>query len=182
MIEGIYEFTYRPAANKRNAVTAFIILLAISLSAVAASAIAEKYKGIISLVAVAFICASIYMFVRYVAAEYAYVVAYDAEERPNLIVTKTIGKRVTALFNIPLYEIVGIKEETPKERGSHKTPFGVKKYNYAVTFIAGNTYRIYTKSRTAENEIVLEFTEEVAKRLLEYSAIAKAKENEEEEY
>ena len=178
MIDGIYEFTFRPVANKKNAITVFTVMMALALSAVAASAMAEKYKGLISLLAVGLICAAIYLFTRYVGAEYSYVVAHDSEENPNLIVTKTVGKRVTTLFNIPLYEIVDIRRESPKERAAHKTPFGVKKFNYAVTLMAGDTYRLITKSRTAENEIILEITREVADRLLEYSKLARAKENE----
>ena len=174
MIDGIYEFTYRPVAEKRPAAVVFGIIMAMSLVIVIASESAEKYKGVISLAAVILICAAIYIFVRFLASDYAYILIFDNNGLPNLIVTKTVGKSVTTLFTALITDIQDIKAESPEERKKHRTPSGTKKYNYTVSLIPGTVYRVYTSGKEGKSEILMEFNEAVRERLLEYSAIARA--------
>ncbi|MBO7303166.1 MAG: hypothetical protein J6U68_03160 [Clostridia bacterium] len=180
MINGIFEFTFRPVANKKPAVSVFIIIMAMSGALVIASAVAEKYKGVISLFAVILLCSAIYLLVRFIVCEYAYALVFDSEDIPNLIVTKTVGKRVTTLFSIPISRIIRIEAESAEQRRKHETPFGTKKYYYNVTMFPKETYRIYASGRGESCEIILEITPQVADKLMEYAALARTHENEEE--
>ena len=180
MIEGIYEFTFRPKANKKPALAVFSLLMAMGGVLVIASAIAEKYKGIISLFAVGFLCAAIYILTRFIIAEYAYALVLDSEDNPNLIVTKLIGKRVTTLFSMPISRITRIEAENAETRRKHKTPVGTKKYFYNVTMFPDSAYRVYAAGRGESSEILLEITSAVAEKLLEYADIAREYESQEE--
>ena len=181
MIDGILEFTFRPVADKRFSVGAFIISLALAAAAVVASVLAETKKGLISLAAVIVICYAIYLFTRYIIPEYAYAVVYDSEENPNFVVTKRIGKSVTTLFNMPLYEIYKIELETDLQRRKHTVPYGTQKFNFAPSLMAKSCYRIYAKNRSLTREFLIEGTSALAERLRSYSALALAQERREDE-
>lgn len=182
MADGILEFTFKPVPNKKPAITAFTVLLALGATAAFASILAQSFKGLISMVAVVFLCAAVYIFTRYIAAEYAYVVACRGQEGPMLIVTKRVGKSVTTLFNMPLYRIQKIEAETAKERRKRKIPAGTQHFNYTVTLFAPSGYRIYAKSRYASSEILIEGTKQLADRLMEYAEIAASLEAAEGDY
>lgn len=173
MIDGIYEFTFRPIANKKPAIVLFGLLMAMGAVLVIASAVAEKYKGVISLFAVILFCAAIYILTRFIIAEYAYALVFDSENVPNLIVTKLIGKRVTTLFSIPVSRIISIEAESADARRLHRTPCGTKKYSYNVTMFADSTYRVYAQGNGESAEILLEITSAVAEKLLEYATLAR---------
>ena len=181
MIDGIYEFTFRPIAKKGKASVVFFGALAIAAVLVIASVISPLYKGLISLAAVALMCSSLYIFQRYLSGEYAYVVAYGSEEEPIFIVTKTVGKRVSTLGNFYLADIISVDKEGKGERGAHKTAAGVIKYNYNPSLMPDTTYRLTLKSRWISAEIVLEGSDEFASRLREYASIARAHISNEEE-
>ncbi len=181
MIDGILEFTFRPVANKKPAITTFIILLAIGAAAATASVISPIYKGLISMAAVIALCSAVYIFVRYISSDYAYVVAY-AGDIPMFLVTKTVGKRVTTLFNMPIYQVLKIESESAKERKERKTPAGTQRFNYNVTLLSWDGYRIYAKSRYGSKEILIEGTAELSERLMQYAALAREVELAEDDY
>lgn len=174
MIDGIFEFTFRPIPKKGKAITVFFGALIIAAALVIASVISLKYKGLISLAAVAFMCAALYVYSRYLGGEYAYVVAYGGEDEPLLLVTKRIGKRVTTLANFYVADIVSVKKEGGGERAEHKSEAGVIKYNYNPSLMPDTTYRISLKSRWVSAEVVLEGTDEFAEKIREYANIARA--------
>ena len=179
MIDGIFEFTFRPKPDKKPAAIVFGILMAMGAAIVIASAVAEKYKGVISLGAVIVLCAAIYIFVRYLVSDYAYALVFDNNGLPNLIVTRKIGKSVTTLFAIPVSRIQAARGESAEDRKRHEAPFGTKKYNYCASLNPDKTYRLSAAGREGRAEIVLECTPAVADRLVEYAAIARAYEEEE---
>ena len=181
MIEGIIEFTYRPVLNKKPAVTMLFGFLAVSALLVVASVISPYYKGVISLFAVFGLCASVLVYTKYIVCEYAYVVAYDNGDNPVFIITRRTGKSVTTLCHILLSEITDIEKETREQRRKHVTPNGMKKYNFAPNLFPADTYRIKAKSRYNSAEFVIEGNDEMAARLLEYSALARQHEDEIEE-
>ena len=126
MTEKISEFTYRPKANKKPAVALFGTLLAICAFFVIYSMLTLRYRGVIGLVAVVFLCWALYVYARYIGAEYAYAVVIDSEDTAQLIITKIIGKRVTTLASFPLYSIVCICTKTDVPTSDKET---VHKYN-----------------------------------------------------
>ena len=98
------------------------------------------------------------------------------------MVTKRIGKSVTTLFNIPLYEIYKIELEGAAERRKHTVPYGMQKFNFAPSLMAKSCYRIYAKNRQLSREILIEGTPALAARISEYSVLSAKEERREDDY
>ena len=169
------DFTYRPKSDKKGAVTVMIALLALAFGIVAASAASPSYKGIISLAAVIVLIIGVYVFVRYVAAEYAYAVIYTDTEAPLLLVTRTVGKRTSTLSSITLSSILSLEEKINEPKRDRYE----RKYNFCQSFSPKLSYVLRVKTRYESFTAHLEITREVAERLLDYIQIAKTKEAEE---
>ena len=137
----------------------------------------------VGLGAIIFLTAGIMIYTRYIAVRYYYDITFDSESQAVLSVRQITGKRQTTLCCIYLTSISSIIRETKEERRAHKTPFGMRKYNYTPTLIPSVTYRIDSKSRLESCEIRLEISDEIAAKLREYVEEAKelAKLNEESE-
>jgi hypothetical protein len=171
MIDGVFEFTYRPVPNKRIANTLFFGILLVSVIPVVFSIISLRYKGLISLGAVALFVAAVAVYARYIVAEYAYVVIYSGDT-PMIIVTKTIGKRVTTLMSLPLSCIFAVCEKGQYDAARVKEK-GIKKYNFAVSILPKSAYVLSAKTRYENMLVMLEGSAEFASRISEYSLLAK---------
>ena len=186
MNDRLIPFTYNLRSDKKRAFPLFFGVLALTLAVVILSVISPKYQGVISLVAVVGLTVSVLIYQRYVTADYGYVVTEGENSTSALLFTKRIGKRVTTMAYLPLYSVNSIQKFTKYEFKQHKTPKGVRKYNFAPTFYPDHVYIISSRTGEAEFEIVIECIPEVADRLLEYSAYAKEdyvlSRNEDEDY
>ena len=171
MIDGILEFTYHPVPKKAQGYGLFFASLLVAAAFVFHSVTALRFKGLISLVAVIFMCLGVYVFSRYIGCAYAYAVVYDSDGVPNIIVTKAIGKRLTTLANFPLHSVERIvREDEDKPLGGTKYPT----CNFAVSPFPKGCYSLYVSSGQTKARLLLECTEEVAHRLSEYASLAKA--------
>lgn len=173
MNEKIIPFTYNIKSDKKRAFPLFFAILGVSLAVVILSVISPKYQGVISLVAVVGLTASVLIYQRYVTADYGYVVTEGESGMAALLFTKRLGKRVTTMAYLPLYSILSIQRFTKTELKQHKTPKGARKYNFAPTLSPDFVYVISSRTGEAEFEIIIECIPEVADRILEYSAYAK---------
>ena len=173
MNDRIIPFTYNIKSDKKRAFPLFFAVLAVTLAVVVLSVISPKYQGVISLVAVVGLTASVLIYQRYVTADYGYVVTDGGNNTAALLFTKRVGKRVTTMAYLPLYSINSIQKFTKQELKLHKTPKSVRKYNFAPTLHPELVYVISSRTGEAEFEIVIECIPEVAARILEYSAYAK---------
>jgi hypothetical protein len=181
MIDGILEFTFRPVVNRKSSSLLFSVLMALSAVGVLASVISPKYKGVISLAAIVLICASLFVFVRYMSGIYSYVVMYGSGGEPMLVITKTTGKRVTTLGDFPLSSITHVTKCVGEQDQGIKAEKGIKKYNFCPNLRPAVTYRIAARGRDIAADIIIEGSDEFADRLREYAALARAYEKENED-
>lgn len=175
----IREFSAKAKPTNKKAHMYFAGLTSAAFALVLASMLIENYKGIISLVGMAFFACAITIYSRYVSPIYYYDITHDSEGTALFVVRQVIGKRETTLCRIALYEIVKIEEDA-KARGEHKTPYGFRKYSYLPTIDPQKSYRITSMSRYEKAEILIEASGEFINLLRAYSAEARENYIEEE--
>ena len=169
----IREHSVHVRSKNNNAKITFGVLLILAGALILTSMIVELYRGVISLAGIVFLTAAVLVHTKYIGAEYYYDVTFDSSGYPLLVVRQTVGKRHSTLCRIGLSEINSVDRETASERRAHKTPYGVRKYVYVPTMGTDVTYRLITKSRYEEAEIILEISDEFAELLSSYAKEAK---------
>ncbi len=173
----ILDFTYRPKTKVREARLVMFGALIIAALLVIASVISPKYKGVISLFAVVALIVVVFVFTRYLSAQYAYAVMTTAQGENMLIVTKTVGKNMTTLAMIRLYEIVSVESLVDQRQ---KTPErDERKFNFCPSMKPDEIFVMRTRGRYERRLILLEINEACAARLLNYAKIAKENEPDE---
>ena len=167
----LLDFTYRPRTRVREARLVMLGMLIISALLVIASVISPKYKGVISLFAVIALVGVVYVYTRYLAPQYAYAVITPAVGDALFVVTKNVGKSVSTLAMIRLYEITEI---TPVISDTDKAPGrDERKYNFTPSMKPEEIWAVRSADRYEKRLFLLEINEQVAKRLSEYSKLAK---------
>lgn len=181
MNDKIIEFTYRPVTQKKRAYPLFFTLLIISGALVVLSVQLSVAKGLVSLGAVIGLTAAMFVFIRYILVEYAYSVTRGADDEAVFVVTRTTGKRISTMCCVRMAELVSVEMLDKEKKKQHTPDPKALKYNFAPSMSPETVYLIKTASRTARCEIIIEGTNELAARLLEYSSYAKADDKENEE-
>ena len=184
MNENIIPFSYRRLADKRRAFPLFFALVAISAVLVVVSMITPKYPGVISLISICFMTATVMVYIRYITSDYTYSVREGEDKQAFLIFTKIVGKRQSMMGCVPLCAIKSIEKFTKNEFKTQKAEAGAHKYNFAPSFSPDVVYVIKAQARGAKYFVVIEGTDELRDRLLEYSRYAlldELKEDDEEE-
>ncbi len=169
----INESTVRPKPQNNNAKIAFLITMLIFLLCTAGYFFAEKYRGIIGLVAICFLTSAILFYTKYIAPVFYYDILIDNQGTPLFVVRQATGKREATLARFEIADIRDAKFESREERKKHKTEGGVLKYNYGPTLNPPTSCRIFLKSRYENAEILVEVSEEYKDMLLSYAKIAK---------
>ena len=169
----INEFSIHAVPTNDKAKKAFTVCFFASFAALFGSAAFSSYRWLPQLIGIVLLVASITLYTKYLSAKYFYEIVKDTEGTPLFVVNQLVGKRMTTLCRIAFYEIVKISAESAEEMKNHKTPKGVKQYNYSPTLLPDRVYRIYTSGRHERAEIVVEVSDEVAKMLLEYAREAR---------
>ena len=185
MNENIIPFNYRCLAQKRRAFPLLFTLIGISAVLVIASMITNKYSGVISLVSICTMTASVLVYVRYVVSDYSYSIREGENDRSYIIFTKIVGKRQSMMGCVPLYAIKSIEKFTNAELKQQKVDKGTHKYNFAPSFAPDTVYVIKAKTTTVSYFVIIEGTDELSARILEYSRYAlldEAAAKDEEEY
>ena len=136
--------------------------------------------SLIGLLGLAFLTASLTFYTKYMSSVYYYEIMIDAAGTPLFLVKQAVGKRVSTLCRIALYEIRKIECTTAQDRKTHKTPTSLRRYNYVPTFMPSVTGGLTTASRYEKAEIYIEISDEFAKTLEAYVAEAQALAGEEE--
>ena len=170
----INEFSARVKSSNNNARVAFITLLALCGATVVAYSAIPLYKGLVGLVAIAFLTAAILIYTRYMAPTYYYDVTHDYEGTPIFVVRQVVGRRETTLSRITLSDIIAIDVEDAAARRAHKTEYGYRKYVYTPTLSPEKTCRITVRNRYESAEIVIESGDDFANLLRSYVNEAKA--------
>ena len=170
MNEKIIPFSYRRLADKKRAFPIFFALIGISFALVFVSMLVAKYVGVIRLVAIGTLTAATMVYVRYIVSDYTYSVREGENERAFLIFTKIVGKRQSMMGYVPLYAIKSIEKFTKEEIKKQKTEPGTHKYNFAPSFSPDFVYLIKAETRTVKYNVIIEGTDELRERLMEYAA------------
>lgn len=163
----ILDFTYRPKADRKRGNAVFYTLVSISVILVMLSVMMARYKGIVSFVAVGFFTAALAVYSRYLIGEYAYVVANCGEGSVMLIVTKTTGKRVSTLCNLPLASVKEVRYSPSQTLKREKFSRGVKTYNFCPTMSPPYMILVIADTGREKMRIFLEGSEALARRLSE---------------
>ena len=182
MEDKIFEFTYRPKNDKSKVTPLFYGVLLMSLLIALISINLPRFSGVVSLVSLVGLCYSLYLYTRFIASNYAYTVSWDSSGDPIFIVTKLTGKKATTMFSIKLKQLKCIEKFTKVNKLSDILSKQSKKYNYTQSYKAKEIYLLKSGEGRDECEVILECTDEVAKRLYEYSLIAKRTSLDEERY
>ena len=172
MNENIIPFSYRRLADKRRAFPIFFLLIGISVILVFASMITPKYSGLVSLTAIGTLTASVMIYVRYIVSDFTYSVCEGEDKQAYLIFTKIVGKRQSMMGCIPLYAIKSIEKYNKEEYKKQKAEVGEHNYNFVPTIFPDVVYIIKAQTRTVKYHVVIEGTDELRNRLLEYSRYA----------
>ena len=172
MNDSIIPFSYRKLADKRRAMPAFFALVAVSAILVVVSMSIKRYAGLVSLLAVIGLTASMLFYVRYITSEYTYSVCEGRDGKPFLIFTRIIGKRQSVMGCIPLSSIKSIQRFTKNDFKEYKSEKGARKYNFAPSFSPDVIYLVLAKTKNETYEMVIEGSDELSARLLEYAAYA----------
>ena len=173
----LLDFTYRPKTRVREGRLVMLGLLIISALLVIASVISPKYKGVISLFAVFALVGVIFVYTRYLAPQYAYAVMTSGEGEALLVVTKNVGKSLSTLAMIRLYEITDV---TPVLSEGDKEPLrGERKYNFCPSMKPEQIWAVRSADRYEKRLFLLEVNEQVAKRISDYAKLAKETEPDE---
>lgn len=121
---------------------------------------AEKYRGILGILAIALITVAVFVYVKFLSSSYIYEVSADNPDDPLLVVTRRTGKRLTTLCRVAMADITDVRYEHRGEK--HKTPYGTKKYVYCPTLCPPARIRLSEKNKYETAEILIEGTEELA--------------------
>ena len=144
--------------------TSFFVIAAVS---VLISALIEKYRGLVGLVAILALTTAILVYTKYVSVKFVYDVLSDGYEEPLFAVRQIIGKREVTLCRIALADIVKIERESREERKNHKREAGTALYVYSPTISPDSSYRLTAAMPGERSEIILEGSDEFFGKLLE---------------
>ena len=169
----IKEFSIHAKPTNNSARNVFSICFFASFAVLAASTFLEHYRGVVGLVGLALLVAAITLYTKYMSSSYFYEIVFDSEGTPLFIVNQLVGKRMSTLCRIGLYEIVNIRCESAEEQKAHKTPAGVRKYSYVPTLFSDRVCRLYTVGKHERAEILIEVSDEIAAFLSDYAREAR---------
>ena len=161
----------KPTNNKARGI--FSVLFFASFAVLIVSTVIPLYRGVVGLLGMALLVGAITMYTKYLSSTYYYEIVFDTEGVPLFVVNQLTGKRMSTLCRVGLYEIVKLECEGAEEKKNHKTPAGVKKYNYVPTVSPDRVCRMYTSGRHERAEILIEVSDEIAKLLSDYAKEAR---------
>ena len=168
----INELSIRPKPKNKLADRIFYTLLLVAIAIITVSYLVERYRGLISLLAVAIIVAALSLYSRFMSGEYCYDIMYDSSNTPLFVVRKFTGKRATTLCNI---ELSAIRSLDILENGKDTEPraAGVKRYNYFPTLGKARRARLTVKTRYESSVILIEGSDEFFALLSSYAKEAR---------
>ena len=169
-------------ASNNKAKRLFYILLLLAAFLTVLYLLIDVYKGVVGLFAVGAIVSAVLIYTKYIGVEYFYDLTSDSEDAPVFVVRQTTGKRTSTLCRLDLWSIVNVERFTAKERSTHKTPPGMKKYFYLPTLSPESVLLLTAKSEYENAEIFIEASDEFAAMLKSRAAAARESRFDDEEY
>ena len=172
MNDKIVPFSYRRLPDKKKAFPLFFSLLFPSCILFIVSMNISKYAGVMSLLSVVGLTASMLVYIRYVTSDYSYSVGPGENSEAFLIFTKLVGKRRSMMGCVPLYAVKSIEKLAYSDLKNHKRLKNVRRYNFAPTFMPSEIYFLKAQFGTESYEVVLEASDDFSARILEYARYA----------
>ena len=166
----IKEMRYTARPRTKAAKSVFLGLLGTSLIFVIAANLSPAYSGIIWLVALGFITATIYVYNRYVGAEYCYEVS-DSGGRPSFIISMRIGKTVRTMARVDLYAITEVHKMTRAEYRAHKCDRDIARFSYFPTMFSDEVYLVRVRSHYEKADLFIEADDNFAALLMQDTQI-----------
>ena len=144
-------------AKSKNKASGYVLLGlgGTALLLVAAAMITPKYSGLVWLVAFIFIVASIYVYTRYVGAEYCYGIV-EGVEKPSFTVGMKVGNTARTMARLDLDAITEVKRLSGKEYRQYKFEKGVMKYPYFPTMFPYEVYLVSVRSEYENADVFIE--------------------------
>ena len=157
-------------AKSKNKVAkyVFIGLFGTALIVACAASLVQKYSGLVWTAAFAFAVSAIYVYNRYVGAEYVYSVTDDG--RPSFTVTQTVGKTSKTLARLDLYNITDVRMLSGVDLKKYKPEKGVIKYGYYPTMRPDSLLLISVRSSDENADVLIEADGEFASAISSYDS------------
>ena len=105
----INEFSIHAKPSNGKAKTVFAVCFFVSFAALFGSAAFDLYRWVPQLLGVGLLVAAVTVYTKYLSSKYFYEIVHDTEGTPLFVVNQIIGRRMTTLCRIALYEIVKIE-------------------------------------------------------------------------
>ena len=160
----INEMTYFAKAKTKTAKYVLFGLLGTAMLLIAATYLAKRYSGIIWVLALGFITATIYVYNKYVASEYRYEIV-NCDSKPAFTVSMRVGKTERTMVRLDLCDVTEIRKMSRDEYRSHTCEKGVLKYSYFPTMFAQEVYFVCVRSEYEKADLFIEIDEEFASKL-----------------
>ena len=187
----ISDIVVRPKAQNDLGRRVFILTMIAAALSFAVSLWISHYSGIVQLVALIFLCASLYFYTRYVASVYSYEITTDSDGAVLFVVRQTGGNRSTThcrmtLSSLVRAEMLGEAEmklyrknrqrtreantpdsETPEYLRPDRS---IGYYDYCATFRPRVATLLCFRSHTERADLLVEVSEELRTMLLDEAA------------
>lgn len=148
------EITYVSKSQNNAAKYVLIGLTGSALIFVIMANVTPKYSGLVWMVAFAFIVASIYVYNRYVGAEFCYSISDTGSL--SFIVTQRVGKTVRTMARLDVSAIVEVRAMTADEYRKYKCEKEVSKYSYFPTMFPKTLYLVRVRSHFEKADVFIE--------------------------
>ena len=179
----IPDMILRPKAKNELGRRVFLLTMVGAAITFGASLILPRYNGIVQLVALVLLCASLYFYTRYVASTYSYEVTTDADGVGVFIVRQSAGTRSTTHCRMTLSSLVRaqkldmqqMKLYRKNRKSKHKDGGAqdgapeylcpapdVGFYDYCVTLCPTEATLLCFRSRMERADLLVEISEEFA--------------------
>ena len=164
------EMIYFAKAKTNTAKKVLFGLLGTSVLLIVATYLTKKYSGIIWVLALGFITATIYVYNKYVASEYRYEIV-NFESKPVFTVSMRVGKTERTMARLDLCDVTEIRKMSRDEYRLHKCDKGVLRYSYFPTMFAKEVYFICVRSEYENADVFIEIDEAFAAKLEFYRTV-----------
>ena len=177
----IIPFSLNPEAKNKKARFVFTACLGSAVIAIILSGFMDKYRGIVGLFILAFFTAAIFVYNKYMASVYTYEVTMADNGEALFVIGQRQGRRYTTLCRVGLASVISVDTLNKDQLKAYKADRTIARYSYHPTMSPDELCLIKVRSSYEKADVFVELPEEYAKRIMDYSAIARANELMDEE-
>lgn len=165
---GEFRITPKPENNKARTFTAVLGTLGAFVFGI--SMFIELYRGVVALVGMLFIVASLTIAVKYLLSEFTYELV-NADGEWLFVVGQRSGRRYTTLCRVTLASVRSIEKRSARDGKKNDADYA--RYTYVPTLMPQFYYEMTVSSRYEKAKISLQLTDEMAELLCAYAEEAR---------